>query len=245
MAEEGKELACTMRAAIDKSTLDEPRKLFCLYYVQTHNATQAYVKAYGCTRAAAGASGHRLLKNAEIQREIKNLRKQMESHFDVKALDMIRFCLKVVGADIGDYCEFRPQEIDVTDKDGNTTKGIISSAIVKDSAFCDTSLLEEVRQQGAAVHLKLYSKQWAWDKLDKFFNWTSDNQDREKAKEESGMMQLVKSLERAKHGYDEDTDIRVTIIDDVGKDEIDLSNLTSEEAKEYERLTLKARTPSQ
>ena len=239
MEEEGKELACTMRAAIDKSTLDEPRKLFCLYYVQTNNATQAYVKAYGCTRAAAGASGHRLLKNAEIKREIKKLRKLMETHFDINALDMVRFCMKVVGADIGDYCEFRPQEIDVTDKDGNTTKGIISSAIVKDSAFCDTTLLEEVKQQGAAVHLKLVSKQWAWDKLDKFFNWTSDNQDREQAKEDSGMIQLVKSLERARQEQkNEEMNIGVTIVDDVGKP--DLTLLTDAEAQEFERLRQKA-----
>lgn len=80
MEEEGKELACTMRAAIDKSTLDEPRKLFCLYYVQTNNATQAYVKAYGCTRAAAGASGHRLLKNAEIKADGNPLRHQRPGH---------------------------------------------------------------------------------------------------------------------------------------------------------------------
>lgn len=69
----------------------------------------------------------------------------MEVHFDVDALAMVRFCMKVVGADIGDYLEFRPQEIDVTTSDGTTTKGSISSVLVKDSAYCDTSLIKDIR----------------------------------------------------------------------------------------------------
>ena len=153
-----------------------PEKLFCLHYVQSNNATQAYVNAYGCTRRAVGANGHRLLKNDEIRAEIKRLRRLMEIEMDVNSMGMIRFCLKVVGADIGDYLEFRPQEIDVTTSDGTTTKGTISSVLVKDSAYCDTSLIKDIRQQGASVHVELYSKQWALDKLDKFFGWTAAKQ---------------------------------------------------------------------
>lgn len=173
---ESKALGKALRAEVDKSDLDEQKKLFCLHYVQSNNATQAYVDAYGCTRRAAGANGHRLLKNDEIQAEIKRLRKLIEIEMDVNSMAMIRFCLKVVGADIGDYLEFRPQEIDVTTSDGTTTKGTISSVLVKDSAYCDTSLIKDIRQQGASVHVELYSKQWAWDKLDKFFGWTAAKQ---------------------------------------------------------------------
>ena len=188
---ESKALGKALRAEVDKSDLDEQKKLFCLHYVQSNNATQAYVDAYGCTRRAAGANGHRLLKNDEIQAEIQRLRKLMEIEMDVNSMAMIQFCLKVVGADIGDYLEFRPQEIDVTTSDGTTTKGTISSVLVKDSAYCDTSLIKNIRQQGASVHIELYNKQWAWDKLDKFFGWTVGKHESE------GMGSIAQAIKEA------------------------------------------------
>lgn len=188
-----KALTKALRAEVDKSELNEHHKLFCLYYVQNHNATQAYVNAYGCTRRTAGVNGHALLKKTEIKTEIQRLQKLIEEDMGVNAMAMIRFCLKVVGADIGDYLEFRPQEIDVTSPDGTTTKGTISSVIVKDSDYCDTSLIKSIRQQGASVHVELYSKQWAWDKLDKFFGWTQSKQ----AEDGSGTLSIAEAMARA------------------------------------------------
>jgi len=188
-----KALTKALRAEVDKSDLNEHHKLFCLYYVQNHNATQAYVNAYGCTRRTAGVNGHALLKKTEIKTEIQRLQKLIEEDMGVDSMSMIRFCLKVVGADIGDYLEFRPQEIDVTSPDGTTTKGTISSVIVKDSDYCDTSLIKSIRQQGASVHVELYSKQWAWDKLDKFFGWTQSKQ----AEDGSGTLSIAEAMARA------------------------------------------------
>lgn len=188
-----KALTKALRAEVDKSELNEHHKLFCLYYVQNHNATQAYVNAYGCTRRTAGVNGHALLKKTEIKTEIQRLQKLIEEDMGVDSMSMIRFCLKVVGADIGDYLEFRPQEIDVTSPDGTTTKGTISSVIVKDSDYCDTSLIKSIRQQGASVHVELYSKQWAWDKLDKFFGWTQSKQ----AEDGSGTLSIAEAMARA------------------------------------------------
>ena len=188
-----KALTKALRAEVDKSELNEHHKLFCLYYVQNHNATQAYVNAYGCTRRTAGVNGHALLKKTEIKTEIQRLQKLIEEDMGVNAMAMIRFCLKVVGADIGDYLEFRPQEIDVTSPDGTTTKGTISSVIVKGSDYCDTSLIKSIRQQGASVHVELYSKQWAWDKLDKFFGWTQSKQ----AEDGSGTLSIAEAIARA------------------------------------------------
>ena len=188
-----KALTKALRAEGDKRDLNEHHKLFCLYYVQNHNATQAYVNAYGCTRRTAGVNGHALLKKTEIKTEIQRLQKLIEEDMGVDSMSMIRFCLKVVGADIGDYLEFRPQEIDVTAPDGTTTKGTISSVIVKDSDYCDTSLIKSIRQQGASVHVELYSKQWAWDKLDKFFGWTQSKQ----AEDGSGTISIAEAMARA------------------------------------------------
>ena len=61
--------------------------------------------------------------------------------------------------------------------------------IVKDSDYCDKS----IRQQGASVHVELYSKQGAWDKLDKFFGWTQSKQ----AEDGSGTLSIAEAMARA------------------------------------------------
>lgn len=39
--------------------------------------------------------------------------------------------------------------------------------------------------------MELYSKQWAWDKLDKFFGWTARNQENE------GMGSIAQAIKEA------------------------------------------------
>lgn len=191
-----KAISREVRAAVAGSDLPEKQKAFCLYYVQSHNAAQSYVKAYGCTMATATQQGHQLLKNPRIKKEIRALRKLLEARFDVTKSDLIRFCLKVVGADIGDYCEFRPQEISVTDKDGNTTQATVNSVIVKNSLYCDTSLIKTLRQKGPTVDIELYSKEWAWGVLERLLGWSESTEAVESSS--SGMLQLVQSLEKAR-----------------------------------------------
>jgi phage terminase small subunit len=191
-----------MRAAVATSDLPEKQKAFCLYYVQSHNAAQSYVKAYGCTMKTATVNGLKLLKDARVKKEIRALRRLLEARFDVDKLDLIRFCLKVIGADIGDYCEFRPQEISVTDKDGNTTQATVNSVIVKNSLYCDTSLIKTLRQKGPAVDIELYSKEWAWGVLERLLGWG----EREAVLDSSssGMIRLVESLEKARAERDKE-----------------------------------------
>ena len=51
-----KALTKALRAEVDKSDLNEHHKLFCLYYVQNHNATQAYVNAWKKVAEAHGGT---------------------------------------------------------------------------------------------------------------------------------------------------------------------------------------------
>lgn len=60
----------------ENKLLTSKQKLFCAYYVTCFNATQAYQKAYGCSRKTAGASGYNLLKKIEIQKAIEELQHQ-------------------------------------------------------------------------------------------------------------------------------------------------------------------------
>lgn len=61
---------------IENIFLTSKQKLFCAYYVTCFNATQAYQKAYGCSRKTAGAAGYNLLKKIEVQKAIEELQQQ-------------------------------------------------------------------------------------------------------------------------------------------------------------------------
>lgn len=58
-------------------TLTPKKILFCKWYVVTHNATQAAIKA-GYSERTAGSQGQRLLKNVEIQKYIAELQKESD-----------------------------------------------------------------------------------------------------------------------------------------------------------------------
>ena len=50
----------------DNEGLTEKRRLFCLYYATSHNALQAYLKAYKCTKETAMTNGPALLRNTQV-----------------------------------------------------------------------------------------------------------------------------------------------------------------------------------
>lgn len=151
-----KQLEKKLYASVDENeTLTEEQRLFCLYYVTTHNALQSYLKAYGCRKEVAVAKGYSLLKKVGVQKEIKRLKEIMREEVDIGVGDLIRYCMKVVGADIGDYVQM--------------INGLV---MVTSGGAVDTSVIQEVKQTQAGIAIKLADKQWAWDKLEQLLGWT-------------------------------------------------------------------------
>ena len=123
----------------------------------SHNATQSYLKAYGGGKVVAAVEGNRILRIPKVAAEVKRLREILRNEIDIGLPDLLQYCLKVIGADIGDY---------VTVK-----KGIVQ---LEDSTCVDTSLIDEVKQGKAGVSIKLADKKWAWEKLEQYLGWQSD-----------------------------------------------------------------------
>lgn len=146
-----------LESVSENDELTEKRRLFCLYYALSHNALQSYLKAYGGDKVSAGVQGCRLLKNVNVAAEVKRLREILRNEIDIGLPDLLQYCLKVIGADIGDY---------VTVK-----KGIVQ---LEDSTCVDTSLIDEVKQGKTGVSIKLADKKWAWEKLEQYLGWQSD-----------------------------------------------------------------------
>ena len=138
--------------------LTEKQKLFCIFYVETFNATQAYLKAYGGNYDSASVFGYRLLRNDKIQAEISKLKEETRKYFEVGIEDYVKCLLKVVGAKISDFAEF-----------GNVKgKNFVK---IKNSDSVDDSALIEVRQVKGDISIKLEDKKWAWKELAKIFGF--------------------------------------------------------------------------
>lgn len=159
--------------------LTERERLFCVFYNNSHNATQSYLKAYGGIKGSAGVLGHRLTQKVKIQKTLKELRDIMRTDIDIEVYDLLRYCMKVVGADIGDYVKFGREKVPVMGASGpvidkKTKKPItreINAVKLQESESVDTSILQEVKQGKDGVSIKLADKKWAWEQLSKMMGW--------------------------------------------------------------------------
>lgn len=159
--------------------LTEKRRLFCVYYATSHNATHAYLKSYGGNKDVAMVEGCKLLRIPKIADEIKRLREIIRSDMDIGVADLVQYCLKVVGADIGDYIEFGRRKEPVMGMygpvlDKKTKKPvmeIVNYIDVKESKMADTSVLAEVKQGRDGIGIKMADKKWAWEMLAKYLGF--------------------------------------------------------------------------
>lgn len=136
----------------ENPALDERKKLFCLFYSQTFNATQSYQKAYGCSLNTARAHGCKLLQNVEVKSEIEYLTELKRQQLLAKESDFVELQMRIAFADAGDYYEIKNNKIKW-----------------KDSDQTDTQLIREAKTVKGEINISLYDKQKAIDWLTKYF----------------------------------------------------------------------------
>ena len=156
----------------NSAELTEKQKLFCVFYCQSFNATQSYLKVYGGKKNSAYELASRLLRKVEIQAEIKKIQTEMRQEFNFEFNDYVQQLLKIVGADIGDYMKFgrRDEEI-VINKKGDTITKTVNFVDLVESDSVDTSVIEEVKQVKGDVTIKLADKMSALKELAKIFGF--------------------------------------------------------------------------
>ncbi|RHW49182.1 terminase [Lactobacillus bombicola] len=165
---------------LDNSKLTDRQKEFVLEYLRIYNATQAYINVYDVDYQTAKANGPRLLANARIQKEIKNIREARLKELSIEPFDLIKDVVKEAKADIGDYLEFGswPEELKdketektVTDADGNPVVIHHSFLYFKDKSKVDTSVIKKITKGKDGATIELFDKTKARDKL---LEWLKD-----------------------------------------------------------------------
>lgn len=174
---------------VENDELKDRQKAFCLYYLQRYNATWAYQKAYGADYATAGRNGHRLLKNAEIKKQLTELKKQQSAELYATANDIMLSYLKQAHSDVTDVLEFKtvkrlswnkipddtgPYEdanghyrLDpkIDPETGKQAFWYENLVLLKDSSEIDTSNVKSIRINDGEAVVEMYDKQKAMKEL--------------------------------------------------------------------------------
>jgi len=133
-----------LAAAVEANDeLSKQEKDFCLYFSRIRNATQAYLKAYGCAYNTARTEGSRTLANPNIQAELARLREiKIASLGLLCGEDIVDLRARLAFTDITDFVEVRD--------------GAVS---VKDSDQVDGQLISEISEGKNGVRIKLEGRE--------------------------------------------------------------------------------------
>lgn len=212
-----KEKGCTRKKKrVPEEELTDKEQLFCYHYIRTWNATQsALLAGYSSNKFSAKTIGYNLLQRPRVRQELDRLRSLFRQELHVDIQDFLEFCLKVVGADIGDYLKFGAVDKFVFD-DGKLIKDPDTGEYLKEPVNCvtlgeseqlDTSVISEIRQGRDGISIKLADKKWAWEQLIKYFDWLPDRWQRKMTEEDQRQRHEKTKAEIAKiKGDDSDDD---------------------------------------
>lgn len=207
-----------VQPVIDNDDLTEQQKLFCLYYLQSFNATKAYQQAYGCDYNSARSNSIRLIAKDSIKFELRRLKAELQQDVFLDVKDLIREYAKQAFADITDFVEFSSTEHKLYEYDDAGEKREVfneftgeletyksSHVSLKNSEKVDGTLIQEVKKGKDGVSVKLYDKQKAMAELMKYIEIDElHNAQIEKAKADAEISKL--KAEALKNGTTQTTE---------------------------------------
>ena len=116
--------------------LTAKQKVFCTEYLKSFNATEAYLEAgYKCSRKSAGAAGHRLLKNVEIQAYLSKVREKVGNKTEITLARTLEEVSYVAYSRITDVLDFNDENVTLksSKKLPDSVKAAIASVERRDS----------------------------------------------------------------------------------------------------------------
>ncbi|WP_054691022.1 terminase small subunit [Fructilactobacillus florum] len=168
---------------VTDKALTEKQKLFCVYYLQSFNATQSYLKAYGSSYDTAKVNSTKTLANTNIQAYIAQLKEQTGKQLGLDILDLVKSDAKQAFGDIGDYVDYTVNVFNETDTKGKPVRDangdVVTSRQIdvyfKDKESIDTSIIKSITigKDGRKIELKDSDK--AKERLYRFFTAGSNS----------------------------------------------------------------------
>ena len=154
------------KETLQNDDLTPEQQMFCIYYSRTFNATQSYMKVYGCSYESAIANGSRLLTKDKVRAEIERLKEIKRQQIVADSEDIVELQMRIAFADIGNYMSFGQREFNDPETDDTY---MINTVDLKKSKDTDTQLVQEIKQGRNGISIKLADRQKAIDWLSKYF----------------------------------------------------------------------------
>lgn len=169
------------KETLQNEELTPEQQMFCIYYSKTFNATQSYLKSYGCGYDVANAEGYKLLVNPCIKTEIERLKEIKRQRIVADAEDIVEIQMRIAFADMGDYVAFGSKGVKLQKSDST-----------------DTQLIQEIKAGQSGISIKLADRQKAIDWLSKYFLMHPESKykaeyERKRAEKEGGEKQEFES----------------------------------------------------
>lgn len=160
----------------ENAELTDQRRVFCLHYVKTFNATASYQRAYGCSYDAARAHGHELLRTVAVRAEVKRLKQIRAEAILAGPEDVVDRYMRIAFSDLSDFVEWgRVQEpvigqfgpVMLTDPATGAKVPMtqtVNDVRFRESSEVDGTLVSEVKmgKDGASIKLADRMKALAW-----------------------------------------------------------------------------------
>lgn len=169
------------KETLQNEELTPEQQIFCIYYSRTFNATQSYLKAYGCNYYSAKAHGYELLQTVAIRTEIERLKELKRQQIMIDEDDIVELQMRIACSDMGNYISFGR-----------------AGVILQESSSTDTQLIQEVKEGKSGISIKLADRQKAIDWLTQYFLMHPESKykaeyERRRAEKEGGETQEFES----------------------------------------------------
>lgn len=175
--------------------LTEKQRKFCVYYMQSFNATQSAIKA-GYSKDTAYQIGHALLKKVEIKKYLTELKEMYAQEDYLESKRLIERHKQIAFADLNDYISGEGKLKDLSFTDGT----LIKKVTVKESSTAQGS------SSSSSIELEDRSK--SLDFLNKFYGL---NPEFVLNKEKHELEKVKKGLEIEKLSNSDDVESNKTL----------------------------------
>src|SRR5690606_10892969 len=85
--------------------LNERQKEFARLYVETGNATQSYMAAYGCSKKVAEGNAWRLLQHDGVKEVVDELRGEVREMLKISRAELLDFLVEGIVTPVGEIDE--------------------------------------------------------------------------------------------------------------------------------------------
>ena len=140
------------KQTMENEELSEKERLFCLYYINSYNATMSYKKAYGCSYENANKNSYRMMVKEGIKNEIERLKEIKRQQVMAGESDIVELQMRIAFSAVSDAVEANG-----------------SSVTVKSFDEIDTQMIREIKNTKNGIAIKMEDRQKAINWLTKYF----------------------------------------------------------------------------